>query len=206
MTKLDRNVTLEAKPGETRSRLLAEAILAAPFSNAAIAQESAEWMAEGMSLQDAIGVLSKMAGRVKTGDLTDADVMLSGQAAALNQIFAECAHRARNNMGHFPETAERYMRLALKAQSQCRTTWETLALMKNPTPTVYTRQANFAGQQQVNNAAPAPRAGENGNAPNRLLEASDGERLEPGKAGAAGATHPELEPVGALDRAANGAR
>jgi hypothetical protein len=204
MTKLDRNVTLEAKPGETRSRLLAEAILAAPFSNAAIAQESAEWMAEGMSLQDAIGVLAKMAGRVKNGDLTDADVMLSGQAAALNQIFAECAHLARNNMGHYPETAERYMRLALKAQSQCRTTWEALALMKNPTPTVYARQANIASQQQVNNAAPAPRARENESAPNRLLEASDGERLEPRAAGAAGAANPELATVGAINRTTHG--
>jgi hypothetical protein len=204
MTKLDRNVKLEAKPGETRSSLLAEGILALPFSNAAIAQESAEWMADGMSLQDAIAVLSKMAGRVKAGDFTDADVMLSGQAAALNQIFAECAHRARGNMGHYPETAERYMRLALKAQAQCRTTWETLALMKNPTPTVYARQANIASQQQVNNAAAPPRARENESAQNRLLEASDGERLEPRTARAAGATHPELAPVGTVNGAADG--
>lgn len=30
------------------------------------------------------------------------------------------------------DTAERYMRLALKAQAQSRSTWETLAAIKNP--------------------------------------------------------------------------
>jgi hypothetical protein len=48
------------------------------------------------------------------------------------------------------------MRLALRAQGQCRATLETLAAIKNP-PVVFARQANInnGGQQQVNNA-PAP--------------------------------------------------
>jgi hypothetical protein len=42
------------------------------------------------------------------------------------------------------------MRMALKAQSQCRQTLETLATIKNP-PVVFARQANIAqGPQQVN--------------------------------------------------------
>jgi len=45
------------------------------------------------------------------------------------------------------------MRLALRAQSQCRATLETLAVIKNPTTVAYVRQANIAnGPQQVNNA------------------------------------------------------
>ena len=52
---------------------------------------------------------------------------------------------------HLP-AAETYMRLALKAQSQCRATLETLANIKNP-PTVFARQANkrawaAAGEQR----------------------------------------------------------
>ena len=35
------------------------------------------------------------------------------------------------------------MKLALKAQNQCRMTLETLAAIKNP-PVIYARQANFA--------------------------------------------------------------
>jgi hypothetical protein len=51
---------------------------------------------------------------------------------------------------------EGFMRLALRAQSQCRATLETLATIKNP-PVVFARQANIAnGPQQVNNGVPAP--------------------------------------------------
>ena len=41
------------------------------------------------------------------------------------------------------------MKLALKAQSQCRTTLDSLASMKNPA--VHMRQTNIANNQQVNN-------------------------------------------------------
>jgi hypothetical protein len=48
---------------------------------------------------------------------------------------------------------EGYLRMALKAQNQCRMTLETLATIKNPP--VFTKQANInnGGQQQVNNGA-----------------------------------------------------
>jgi hypothetical protein len=44
------------------------------------------------------------------------------------------------------------MRMAMRAQNQCRMTLETLATIKNP-PVVYAKQANInnGGQQQVNN-------------------------------------------------------
>ena len=58
------------------------------------------------------------------------------------------------------KTWEAYLRMAMKAQNQCRMTLETLAMIKNP-PTVFAKQANInhGGQQQVNNGAapPAPR-------------------------------------------------
>ena len=50
-----------------------------------------------------------------------------------------------------------YLRVALKAQAQCRATLETLAEMKQP-PTLLARQANIAhGPQQVNNRVFAER-------------------------------------------------
>jgi hypothetical protein len=46
---------------------------------------------------------------------------------------------------------ETYLRLALKAQSQCRATLETLAAIRNPQPVAFVRQANIAhGPQQLN--------------------------------------------------------
>jgi mRNA interferase RelE/StbE len=52
----------------------------------------------------------------------------------------------------FFDTTERYLRLALRAQSQSRATWEALIAIKNPPPVGYLRQTNIAhGPQQVNN-------------------------------------------------------
>ena len=71
-------------------------------------------------------------------------------------IFNELARRAALNMAEYPNATEIYLRLALKAQSQCRATLETLAAIKNP-PIVYARQANVTtGPQQVNNGMPVP--------------------------------------------------
>jgi hypothetical protein len=71
---------------------------------------------------------------------------------------------------------EAMMRMALRAQNQCRATLETLATIKNPT-VVIARQANIStGHQQVNNA-PA-HAGKIEKSQNELLEVTNHERLD----------------------------
>jgi seryl-tRNA(Sec) selenium transferase len=47
-------------------------------------------------------------------------------------MFTELARRAALNMGEYINAAERYGRLALKAQSNCRATLETLAKLHQP--------------------------------------------------------------------------
>ena len=144
------------------------------------------------------------------------------QAVTLNTIFARCAGKAAQNLeGQHLEGTERYMRLALKAQSQCRTTIETLAILKNPT-TIFARQANIAqGPQQVNNTQvntaaarsecrnrqmpvsgngtaarrPRARARKNLGRTNYYREA-----LDAGTAGAAGGRDSTVATVGAGDR------
>jgi hypothetical protein len=102
-------------------------------------------------------------------------------------------------MTEYLDALERYMRLALKAQSQCRATLETLAAIKNP-PVIYARQANVTtGPQQVNNAIPS-RAREVDSNRNKLLEADHGERLDTGPEGSSGRAYSELEAVGAVNR------
>ena len=65
------------------------------------------------------------------------------------------------NVGDYPQTVERYMRLALKAQAQSRATAETLHEMKYPKPVAFVQQANIAnGPQQVNIGQTRPRARE----------------------------------------------
>ena len=86
---------------------------------------------------------------VVAGDLGRVERMLIGQAITLDTIFANLAERASRQ--EYLKNMETYLRLAMKAQSQCRATAEALALLKNPQP--YIRQANIAqGPQQVNNS------------------------------------------------------
>ena len=74
-----------------------------------------------------------------------------------NSFVGNLARRAALNMGEYMYAAETYLRLALKAQGQCRATLETLAVIKNPQPIAFVRQANIAhGPQQVNNGPAQP--------------------------------------------------
>ena len=165
------------------------------------------------------------------GDLKLAEAMLYGQAHALQAIFVNLARRASSQ--EYLKQWEAYMRMALKAQNQCRMTLETLATIKNP-PVVFARQANInnGGQQQVNNggnpadiahthaphssarppnqfsdqyaqARASAHAANHESGKTGLLETSNGERLDTGTAGTAGRDDPHLAPVGEIDRAAN---
>jgi hypothetical protein len=134
--------------------------------------------------------------KVRKGNMSGPEATLVAQAAALNAIFTEMARRSALNMGEYIKASESYMRLALKAQAQCRATIETLAAIKNP-PVVFARQANISnGPQQVNNHAPPSRAEETTTAPNEQLETEDGKRLDGGAAGAAIGRDTALETVG----------
>ena len=152
-----------------------------------------------LEITETVEALNDNVQAVKAGDLSGPEAMLISQAHSLNAIFTELARRSAVNMGEYIEASEKYMRLALKAQAQCRATIETLAALKNP-PVVIARQANIsAGPQQVNNGAAS--CGENSsNRPNELLEQSHEPRLDPGAAGQAGSCDPALVPMEASDR------
>jgi hypothetical protein len=131
---------------------------------------------------------------------------------ALDAIFASLARRAQMNMGEYMNAADRYMRLALKAQGQCRATLETLAAIKNP-PVVFAKQANITnGPQQVNNTVNTSdggfdagtrghaHAGNSNSVQNELLEDSHEQGMDTGAPGAAVSRDPEMATVGAIHR------
>jgi hypothetical protein len=94
-------------------------------------------------------VLLEQSSQVKNGDLGRVEAMLSGQATSLQSLFARLTEKSllSERIDHF----ELFMKLALRAQAQCRSTIETLALIKNP-PVVFAHQANLTtGPQQINN-------------------------------------------------------
>ena len=77
--------------------------------------------------------------------------MLTAQAHTLDAVFNRRARSSANCK--YVNHIEAYLRLALKAQNQCRATIEALAAIKNPQQVAFVRQANISnGPQQVNNS------------------------------------------------------
>lgn len=144
---------------------------------------------------------------LKANDLTRCENMLFAQAQTLQSMFTHLSRRAIGQ--EYMKNIEGFLRLALKAQNQCRMTLETLANIKNP-PVVYAKQANIAhGHQQVNNGTPAPaHAEKNQTAPNELLEADNLEqqRLDTGAPGKASRTDQAMAPMDKFHRAYNRSR
>jgi hypothetical protein len=137
---------------------------------------------------------------VNRGDLSQAEAMLINQATALQSLFARLAERGMTCTS-LPQY-EADMRIALRAQSQCRATLETLSAIKNP-PVVYAKQANFAnGPQQVNNGTVASsQAGEKENEPIKLSGSTYELLPDTGASGLASRVNQEVETVGTLNGA-----
>ncbi len=168
---------------------------------------------DSLEVTDLMEELRKAGDEVASGNMSRVEKMLAHQALTLDAIFNNMAQRS-----HKQDTfkgIEVLMRLALKAQAQARSTAESLALLKNPQP--YIRQANMTtGPQQVNNgyagtpshsgiqtggtfersARAQAGAGNSQSAPNKLLEADHGQRLDIGAQAAAGRANQKLETVG----------
>ena len=109
---------------------------------------------DSLTLRAVIGEMNKQIEAVHGGDMARPEAILTAQAHALNAMFTHMAERAYQQTG--TPQIQCLMGLALRAQSQCRATIETLADIKNPRPVAFVRQANFAnGPQQVNNGETA---------------------------------------------------
>lgn len=179
----------------------------APIIRGAVTAQAFSAVYGEIDLQALVDELGTQSEKVRGSDLSRAESLLITQAHTLDAIFNELARRAAMNMGEYIKTTDTYLRLALKAQSQCRTTLETLATIKNP-PVIFAKQANISnGPQQVNNGTPSAVAREEKTIEqNELLEAQHGQRLDTGTTGAAIGADKELETVGAIDRANDGSR
>jgi hypothetical protein len=152
-----------------------------------------------------VSEMSAQTGKANDGDLSRAEAMLLSQAHALDAIFNEMAQRAARNMGTYLDATETYMRMALKAQGQCRATLQTLGELKMPKSIAFIKQANVAnGPQQVNNGAGAGSHAQQAKSTNKLLEASDGEWMDTRAPSPTGAVDSAMAAVGELDRPTNG--
>lgn len=155
--------------------------------------------------------LEKQTTALASNDMARAEITLLAQAHTLDALFNKLltAGFQKTDLNQF----DSLLRIALRAQSQCRTTLEALAEIKNPKAIAFVKQANIANNQQVNNGAPSPvdqsafsdqyahaHAGKKENRPNKLLKELTHETVDSRGAAAAGATNPPLETVGAINR------
>jgi hypothetical protein len=183
--------------GRSYARLITSAELAA---YRVIGVMQPKNLADEIDTPTLLATLRDQAAAVQTGDLARAEAMLINQASALQALFVRLIERAMEQT-QMPNL-EGFMRLALRAQSQCRATMETLAAIKNP-PIVYARQANVTtGPQQINNGAAAPTQAREIETEQSQLSGGTHELLPDARAsGDASRVDPALETLGEFNRA-----
>lgn len=137
-----------SKPGQEK-RTLAKAVADTVARNAVAADDYVQHLGNA-DYAESIAVLKERVAAIHAGDASRLETVLIAQAGTLDAIFTDLSRRAVRD-GVSVVAGEVFLRLALKAQSQCRATIEALATIKNPS-LVFARQANIAyGHQQVNN-------------------------------------------------------
>lgn len=195
-------ITCESGPsideqGRNYAKLITSAELAA---YRVIGMMQPKNLADEIDTPTMLATLRDQAAAVQSGDLAHAEAMLINQASALQSLFVRLTERAMEQ-GHMPNL-EGFMRMALRAQSQCRATLETLATIKNP-PIVYAKQANVTtGPQQVNNGIPASTRAREIETEQSQLSGGTHELLPDARAsGLESRVNPALETLGEIDRA-----
>jgi hypothetical protein len=145
--------------------------------------------------------LANLSKAALAGDQTQSIKMLCAQMASLDVLFHSLVNHAGANRNEgYTQAAETYLKLAFKAQAQARNAAEALNDILHPRTTTFVKQENRAENMQINNG---PRVEKSENAPNELLEQTDGERLDTPSTGETIPANSNVETVATLDRAEN---
>ena len=206
-------LVIDQVDGEDLDRTMVKARLH-PVVNAAFTAQQFNKALDEYSVNSLVAELSKHVADVGNGNMNRPEQILLMQAQTLDVIFNTLAQRAGANVGTHRDASETYLRMALKAQAQCRTTLETLSEIKDPRPTQFIRQQNVANQQQVNNGAVSPATAapthahekSSANPSNELLTEVPHATLDTRGTGATGRVNPQLEALVPVDRPTNRGR
>lgn len=143
-------VTIQQTPDESQDAAVARAMMQ-PETQAAVTIQ--QWQGGATDVDELTKELKRQTDKLKTSDMHRAESILLAQAQSLDELFNNLARKAHGQ--EYLSSYESFLKLALKAQNQCRMTLETLSNIKNP-PVLYAKQANIAhGPQQINNAVAA---------------------------------------------------
>lgn len=185
----------QSKEAAAAAHIKAQQLLR-PTVQASIAIEQYSGVFGDIELDALIEALREQTDAANGGDLNRLEAMLAAQAHTLDAIFNNLARRAITS--EYLNHLDTYLKLGLRAQSQCRSTIEALGELKSPKQIAFVNQANFAATQQVNNAQ--PRAGEIKNSPNKLLDQKHEQRLDKRTPSETVSRDPQMETVGAVNR------
>jgi hypothetical protein len=141
-------------PTESEGAALARVLLGPYVHHGATASTYANRLValpgEQPGIMDFSEFVKDLAEQAKDGDLSMASRMLAAQAVTLDAMLTELARRAALNIGEHLDAVDRYGRLALKAQANCRATLEALAKLHQPREqTVRHVHVNEGGQAVV---------------------------------------------------------
>lgn len=147
-------LVVEQEASETGAQAMARKLLQPSVKNAAASASFLEKMLgkdENMpGLHDYATHIHKAAHGAPEDQIAMASQMLAAQAITLDAMFAELARRCATNMSDYINASERYGRLAMKAQTACRSTLEVLVKLHQPREqTVRHVHVNEGGQAVV---------------------------------------------------------
>lgn len=150
-TKTQR-LTIVRRDGVSDAMLMAEASVGPAVNAASLIDAYHDDVFGGGAVEmDAlVGTLKASMGKTHSGDLSELEDMLMGQATALQTMFVSLAKRAQAQQ--YQKNLEAFLGLALKAQAQSRATIQAIVELKYPRQATFVKQANIAhGPQQINN-------------------------------------------------------
>ena len=152
MTDKKQVLILKLEKDQTKEEAIAEFNSKSEFLSTAVKESFDIGLGDNFDFQANMRVLESATKQIKSGDLSRVEEMYISQAMALEVMFSSLARRAKAQDKLLQYEA--HMRLALKAQNQCRATLQALVQLKQPSQTTFVKQANIAqGHQQVNNLA-----------------------------------------------------
>ncbi len=117
------------KPNEDKAVGIARTVLR-PTVQAAVTLKDYGNSWGDLDLNGLIDSLAEQTKASSEGDFIRAEAMLTAQAHTLDAIFNNLARRAIK--AEYMNNLDIYLKLALRAQSQCRVTWEALVAIKYP--------------------------------------------------------------------------
>lgn len=169
MTKKKENPKSREKQSSSKDcrQEIAELVLKPEFAN----NKAMLWLQEEPDEVPQLIELQKQCKEISSGDMSQPESMLWGQAQLLNHISSRFARRMmQGDMS--VEVLEALSNIMLRSQNQTRRTLDSLANLKRPRVQV---QHNQAMLQQVVNETPTEK-----NAANKLLEVNHESRLDTG--------------------------